>query len=456
VAIELIESHDAFCRLENDWQSTYRADHEASVFLSWRWMHSLLIGRADQPCIIAWYDDSIADSANDKPHFRAFLPMRRQVRLSHSRGEFYNAMSFAGNYWADYTGVLCDPAVQAQAVPELGAALSSLSWRRLYLEGIGQSSERVEALLAAVREDENLRLETRHLSDNDGATDLGKAPTVTLPNSFEAWLQGSLSANTRQKLRRFRRRLSADDAFNLRLTTVQTLESDIAALQRFWHLRWAEAKGRHVDTLADKYAALVREGLNAGDMILLVLSYNGEPVALHACYVDPVRRVLSFFVGARDLSFSLVAPGLILHAHAIEWAIEQQLAQYDLLRGDETYKYSLGAVDQAVESFLITRQHLPVEYRFLDIECRAAALSALQAYQSHARASKVHDLYSQLLESWPGDASVLTQYASWLQTTGDQYTADAISGSLQAEPVAAKGACAITCAIKSVADSASG
>lgn len=430
--IKLIETDDAFCALEDDWRRLYQADSEASIFLSWRWMHSLLMERVDQPIIIAWYENS-SDSDNESaPRYGAFLPLRRQVRLSRSRGEFYNAYSFAGNYWADYTGVLCDPAVQDQALSELGTALSELGWRRLYLECVRDSPERLECLFKPIREHEDLRLELRSLTDNEGTTDLGKAPLIHLPNTFEDWLQNTLSANTRQKLRRFRRKLSEDETLYFALSTHDTHERNIAALQRFWRARWSGAKGRHVDTLAEKYAALVREGLEAGDMILLTLLHAGKPVALHACYVDSVRRDVSFFVGARDTTFSMLPPGLLLHAYAIEWAIEQQMLRYDLLRGDEAYKYSLGAVDQSVTSYQVTRKHLSVEHRFLDSECRVAALSALQAYQGDARVSRVHDLYSQLLESWPGDAVVLEQYALWLKDLGDHDEADEIARTLAA------------------------
>jgi CelD/BcsL family acetyltransferase involved in cellulose biosynthesis len=433
VPVVLIETREAFVGIQDDWQRLYGVDDESSVFLSWRWMYDLIMKRDEKPCILAWYRDDAISSDHERS-YEAFLPLRQQLRLSKSRGEFYLALSFAGNYWADYTGVLCHPQFQAQAISELGEELVKLKWRRLFLESIRQSSARIEALFGPVKRNENCKFKPQRMTDNDGNTDLGKAPVVTLPSTFENWMQDSLSSNTRQKIRRFRRRLNDDSRFCIRLSTEETREQDIATFQTLWTARWAQSKGRHVDILAKKYVELVREGIAAGDMILLVLTDNAEAVALHACYVDPVRRVLSFFVGARKQSFSTLAPGLVVHAHAIEWAIDRQFVQYDLLRGDESYKYSLGALDQTIESFWVTRRNLPVEHRFLEFEYRDKALQLLKEYQRKiSSASHVHDLYSQLLESWPGDAFVLKQYAAWLETIDEKAKAAGIHRCLSEE-----------------------
>ena len=47
----------------------------------------------------------------------------------------------------------------------------------------------------------------------------------------------------------------------------------------------------------------------------------------------------------RDEDASEPFIGLLLHAHAIRWAIENNLRTYDLCHGNEPYKYSLGAID---------------------------------------------------------------------------------------------------------------
>ena len=44
-----------------------------------------------------------------------------------------------------------------------------------------------------------------------------------------------------------------------------------------------------------------------------------------------------------DPSYSFYSVGLLLKAQSIHWAIEQGKKKYDFLRGNERYKYDLGA-----------------------------------------------------------------------------------------------------------------
>jgi CelD/BcsL family acetyltransferase involved in cellulose biosynthesis len=46
----------------------------------------------------------------------------------------------------------------------------------------------------------------------------------------------------------------------------------------------------------------------------------------------------------------------LLHAHAIRWAIENNLRIYDLCHGNEPYKYSLGAIDKRIGRLRIRRR----------------------------------------------------------------------------------------------------
>jgi CelD/BcsL family acetyltransferase involved in cellulose biosynthesis len=55
---------------------------------------------------------------------------------------------------------------------------------------------------------------------------------------------------------------------------------------------------------------------------------------------------LALYNAAHDPALSSLSLGIASHAYAVREAIAQGFKVYDLLRGDEPYKYDLGAVDR--------------------------------------------------------------------------------------------------------------
>jgi CelD/BcsL family acetyltransferase involved in cellulose biosynthesis len=74
-----------------------------------------------------------------------------------------------------------------------------------------------------------------------------------------------------------------------------------------------------------------------------VLWREETPLGALASFVDPQKASLLFYIGGRDESVDNPPPGLVLHAHSIRHAIANGFRTYDFLRGNEGYKYSLGA-----------------------------------------------------------------------------------------------------------------
>lgn len=415
--IELLDSVERFQACAHDWDEIYARDPDATVFLSYRWMDDLH-RRREGVCVLAWCDDT--------GRYRAFLPLRRRARANRRKRRFDNVIGMAGNDWADHNGVLCSPEHELIALPALGAALAALDWRRLDLEYLRIAPARL-ALLMTAFDDSTYSVRSLSMDGDDGDTSLAVSPSLALPATFDSWLDEHLSASARQRVRRFRRHLDAADNLTIRLTSPASRERDLDALRTLWLARWESLKGRKANARADTYRRIVADGLASDHLRLVVMEQAGNAVALHASYIDPVHRVLSFFVGARDVAFDALPAGLLLHAHEIEWAIEAGYCRYDLLRGDEPYKYSLGAVDESVMSLEIRPSTLEPERVFLHPHCRDEALSTLSSEHAHARASTIERLYGQLLESWPGDRVVLEHYAQWLGQQGDRLSADTIA-----------------------------
>ena len=406
MSVELIEDIARFDALGDEWDALYRDDPDAHVFLSHRWLGDLY-ARRPGVCILLWRD------APGEP-LGAVLPLRRELVLDRERRRFRGELLMAGNHWADYTGVLCRPGAEERALPALGARLLALPWERLRLDSLRVSDARLARLLAPL-DAERHAVERRTPRDNDGETRLDIAPRLRLPAHVDDWY-AALGSGTRQRLRRERRRLDADPELAMRTSTAATRADDLAAFRRLWLARWGEAKGESARTKADKYVAILADGLDAGQLRLDVVDAGGRAVALAAVYDDPVHRVRAFYAGARDEGFRAVSAGLLLHARLIEDAIGRGYRVYDFLRGDEDYKRALGGVDETLVNLAVRPTPPTPEQVMLDPCHREAALAAIDGVRGSARASTIGRLFSQLLESWPGEPRVLARYRAWLDT----------------------------------------
>jgi CelD/BcsL family acetyltransferase involved in cellulose biosynthesis len=84
-----------------------------------------------------------------------------------------------------------------------------------------------------------------------------------------------------------------------------------------------------------------------------MLRINGRPAAAVLCF--DAGSYLYMYNSGYDPEFSGLSVGLVSKALCLRWAIENGKTGIDFLRGDEPYKYDLGAADQQIYSLHVTR-----------------------------------------------------------------------------------------------------
>jgi hypothetical protein len=395
----------------------YAEDVESNVFLSWQWLHDQFKRRAGIVCILAV---KVTGDISGASQFCAFMPLKKQLVLSRQDAEFMMVYRLAGNYWADYTGLICRPDSVTHAIPELGRCLAQLPWAKMYLECLKISDTRLQLLLAPLNGYPFARVEKAR-RDTADAYDLLRAPRIALPASFDDYLAQQVSANTRQRIRRYWRKFENDSSLVIRSTTDDTQEQDLQSFERLWAQRWRHDKGSKTESLARRYRLIIAQGLDSRTLQVQVMERRGRCVAMNANYIDPVRREVLFYVGARDQSFTELPAGLLLQVQAVRDAIDQGYRFYDFLSGDEPYKYSLGASDQQLHSLVLSRDptDCPGECpglrleRALDPECLETALSELMTVQRTGSDELVEKLYAQLKLAWPDEIKVVRSHEKW-------------------------------------------
>jgi hypothetical protein len=349
--VDFIETPEAFAQLEQSWNRAHEADRDAGYFLSWEWL--AVVFRANQG---RWR--VLAVRPDDGPqNYVAFLPLWLDFRWSESKAEFATTLKAAGRLsWAQYTGFVCMPDREEDALVALATALRTLPWSYVRLTNWLVSRRRREVFLNAFAADEyEVSIEDRVRAE--GEIDNRVCPFVPLPDSFEEYLSTRVSANTRQKIRRFSRRVEQSADLELTHTRPDQLEEHLDALLELWLRKWAPVRGQgSAERAVAKYRKILGQSMECDAVFMPMLWSAGTLLGGLVHIVDRRKGVVHFIVAGRDEAASEPSIGLVLHAYSIRWAIDNKMWIYDLCHGNEAYKYSLGATDKRIEHLTIRRR----------------------------------------------------------------------------------------------------
>src|SRR4051794_12485600 len=191
----------------------------------------------------------------------------------------------------------------------------------------------------------------------EGKIDNRVCPFVPLPGSYEEYLSTRVSANTRQKIRRFSRRVEQSDDLELTPSSRDHFEEHLDALLELWLRKWAPVRGQaSAERAVRKYRKILGQSMECDAVFMPMLWSAGTLLGGLVHIVDRRKGAVHFIVAGRDEAASESSIGLVLHAYSIRWAIDNKMRLYDLCHGNEAYKYSLGAIDKRIEHLAIRRR----------------------------------------------------------------------------------------------------
>ncbi|MEZ5935865.1 MAG: GNAT family N-acetyltransferase [Alphaproteobacteria bacterium] len=189
------------------------------------------------------------------------------------------------------------------------------------------------ALLAALRERFGGRVEI---------TEGVRISFVELPATFDDYL-AKLSANRRWKIRRGRKKLNAHKPYRFELVaTREELDRYYPELVKLHHDRWEHRSddfGFSTAGYVDFHREVMAAMLEKDCLRLMVLINEDGVIAANYCY--RWRDGFYFFQGGFSRAYESFRIGEVMMSHAIEQAIREGMAVFDMLRGEHDYKKSL-------------------------------------------------------------------------------------------------------------------
>lgn len=180
-------------------------------------------------------------------------------------------------------------------------------------------------------------------------------PVIHLPESWDAYLE-SLDKKQRHEIRRKIRR--AESEAEIEYYVVSEHSDFQHEVDVFLELMAASqpAKAEFLRNSANRtfFVAILGETYAKGWLRLSFLRINGVPAAAY-CDFDYEGRILVYNSGLSLNHYPHLSSGIVLLAYNIQNAIETNHQMFDFLRGNETYKYRMGAVDTCVFKLMASK-----------------------------------------------------------------------------------------------------
>ncbi|MET0942643.1 MAG: GNAT family N-acetyltransferase [Mesorhizobium sp.] len=413
--VDLIWRSKDLADLKENWDALYERDPEAHYFLSWPFLSSFLRRFDGSWFVLAARQDPEASA------YAALLPLRFKAKMNLKTGQLSNEIHMGGSYASDYTGFLAAPEFADRASVAFARHLKTMHWAKLHLENLRMSEERRGSFLAELQ-DEKLNLRKLRRVNAADKVDNCVCLSAELAESWELFLERNLSSNTRQKMRRFLRKVETSDDFRITHADASTIERDVETLLRFWSVKWS-ARKENPTAILKSSRAFFKETWNGGSLFLPVLWHLDKPICALALLADPVKKTMLFYMAGRDETDSAVPSGLVLHGYCIRRAIEQGYRTYDFLRGNEPYKYSFGTRESAIHCFLMqTKSGRNLGDR-LEKGSLAGACQQAQKLHKDRKLAQAEYAYRQVLETDPHYPDALYGLGQLLTLKGDHHEA---------------------------------
>jgi CelD/BcsL family acetyltransferase involved in cellulose biosynthesis len=210
------------------------------------------------------------------------------------------------------------------------------AWEALILDNILEESPSLAALQAA--------------ADSHGLTfnqeRLQASPWIALPDDFGDYLETLDSRYRRELTRKMRNVLGY--FIPTQVTRVDGTADLDAAMEDFFTMMRQEA---HKDaflqgTMPEQMKAIARAAAEHGWLDLRFLVVGRDKAAGYLNFVYNNR--IWVYNSCMATRFSSLSPGIALAGLLVQEAIEEGVEAFDMMRGDEEYKYQLGGVDRWV------------------------------------------------------------------------------------------------------------
>ena len=324
VTIEVVEQAARFRDLRQEWNALLQASASDCLFLTWEWLYTWwqrLSGKNSLFLLLVRFGEELVAIAP-----MMIIPRQLTRLLPFQTLEFLGT----GSAGSDYLDLIIRRGMEE---PVLSALSEHLCGKKLIAKLAQLKKGSSKAAQVA------LMLKERGWSHAHYITNV--CPFVDLSGHTWTSYLGTLGPAHRYNYQRRLRQLRK--SFEVRFERAESEREGQQALEvlvALHHRRWRPRGGSdalHTENLIAFHREFTRTALERGWLRLFTLWLGEKPAA--SLYGFRYGRTFYFYQSGFDPAYAKNSVGLVTMGLSIESALEEGAEEYDLLHGDEEYKF---------------------------------------------------------------------------------------------------------------------
>ncbi|MFO0574497.1 MAG: GNAT family N-acetyltransferase [Polyangia bacterium] len=337
LTVREVSDDEALQALEPGWRALCGRARGVTPFQLWEWTAGYLKhARQGRPLVLVAEDPDGGDG--DGPVGILALRIERYYGTPLRRVRFLTAPL------ADYQDLIARPGRERECRDAFFAHLARerRRWDLIDLADLRAGTELAELTEAELPAGLRLR-----------STVHRQCPFIPLPATWEAY-NATLGKNLRANIGRRRRQLAKQFRLELTLADEASLDSALTDLFQLHNQRWRERgqSGAFSKEPIQRFHRDVARGfLSGGHLRLHLVRLDGVTRAAFYCFQLGGR--VYYYLSGYDPELARYSLGTVTLSEALMAAIREGVTEFDLLRGDETYKYEWQGQDRVTRRLLL-------------------------------------------------------------------------------------------------------
>jgi CelD/BcsL family acetyltransferase involved in cellulose biosynthesis len=320
--VELIGTTEEFFKLRDEWDVLLESSASTCVFLTHQWLSTWWkhLSEGRKLSIL---------TARDGCKLIGILPLT--IRAPQYARMMPHIVEFIGSglRGSDYLDAIIERGRESEVLCAFAEELRRWGLM-IQLSQLRRQSCVVRGLPQLLRQDRWTASETR----------INVCPFIDLRN--HTWETYLATLGSSQRYNYNRRLRTLQKTFEVRLDTIRSpsdADGGLEAVIELHRKRWRSGASEAFQTPAviAFHREFVRLAASRGWLRLLILSLNNAPVS--AVYGLRYGPTFYFYQSGFDPAYGKQSVGLVMMGLAIKYALDEGSAEYDLLHGDEEYKF---------------------------------------------------------------------------------------------------------------------
>ena len=218
---------------------------------------------------------------------------------------------------------------------------SELEWNQIKFRGIPNESPTLIILKKIIGDKLNLEIEE-------------VCPVIKLPETWDIFLE-NLEPRFRRNLLRKIRKVETDQNIDF-YESKDNLENDLNSFISLHSMSQPEKAEFWNNERKRFFFEMTKRMSEKKKLRLSFLRLDNYPIASTLSFI--FNKKIYLYNSGYDTNTPEFSAGLVLLAHNINQAIEEKITHFDMLRGNESYKYDFGSIDTTIWSAIVPKVDL--------------------------------------------------------------------------------------------------